>query len=351
MRPINLKEIGLSATKMMSVIRTLPESETRTVLQEEFEFLTRILSRFRREGTTGAGDIFEQIAREPRKDIGFSARPTFIIGNIRSGTTLLSWLLDSHPNIACGPETNLCSFASMAVPEGPTIFDYLAAQLEPLGETRNQLGNRFARLIDSVFHDYAVRRGKKRWVDKELFVSDSYHLIDAIFGYNAQYIFIARHGLDAALSAAEAERLRHEHVRGHPLVIELRRWVASNENAMDFMELNPKRVHFVRYEDLVTDPKLTAQRIFEFLEEPFIDTILDDMKRVPHEPHVDAAGDTKIQMTGGNIDATRRNYWREWPQELIAQVARIANPTLLRLGYEPVPTSSATQQPSHVRGV
>ena len=36
-----------------------------------------------------------------------SNKPIFIIGCPRSGTTLLRVILDSHPNICCGPETHI----------------------------------------------------------------------------------------------------------------------------------------------------------------------------------------------------------------------------------------------------
>ena len=33
--------------------------------------------------------------------------PIFIVGCPRSGTTLIRVILDSHPNICCGPETHI----------------------------------------------------------------------------------------------------------------------------------------------------------------------------------------------------------------------------------------------------
>jgi hypothetical protein len=37
----------------------------------------------------------------------FFADPVFVLCNGRSGSTLLRFLLDAHPDLACPPETNL----------------------------------------------------------------------------------------------------------------------------------------------------------------------------------------------------------------------------------------------------
>ena len=40
------------------------------------------------------------------------ADPVFVLCNARSGSTLLRFLLDAHPEIACPPETNMPSLCA-----------------------------------------------------------------------------------------------------------------------------------------------------------------------------------------------------------------------------------------------
>lgn len=221
----------------------------------------------------------EEIERRPRPGMQLRCRPTFIIGYRRSGTTLLSWLLDSHPNVAAVPENTLCylllgedEVERPEILERPIEIVRAYHNLEELGEMRAQFFRRIAQLIDGVFSDYAARLGKKRWVEKELFLARSVDLLDAVFGYNAQFIYVVRHGLDVAYSASERFGWR----LGTPIIGEgshnlrnyLRYWAENNELFADFHECNRDRCLLVRYEELVTRPEPVARRIFEFLGEP-----------------------------------------------------------------------------------
>jgi protein-tyrosine sulfotransferase len=293
----------------------------------------------------------EEIERRPRPNMQLRSRPTFILGYGRSGTTLLAWLLDSHSNITVVPENFLCHLLldedappRHEIYERPIPIVRVGHDLESLGETRPTFLRRIAHLIDGIFSDYTARQGKKRWVDKELFVPRSLDLLDAVFGYNAQYIYIVRHGLDSAFSASE----RFGWSRGTPLTREtshnlrnyLRLWIDNNELYADFHELNQKRCLLVRYEDLVTHQESVARRIFEFLGEPWQPSIFEDMQRQEHHRHM---GDNKILATGGaKIDPNRRGRWKNWPPPLIRQLGRMADPTLVRLGYPPLAAGNET---------
>ena len=287
----------------------------------------------------------QEIERRPRPNMQLRSRPAFILGHARSGTTLLSWLLDSHSNIAVVPENYLCHLLldedttpRSEIYERPIPIVRVGHNLEGLGETRSTFLRRIAHLIDGIFSDYTARQGKKRWVDKEIFVPRSLDLLDAVFGYNAQYIYIVRHGLDSAFSASE----RFGWSRGTPITREtshnlrnyLRFWIDNNELYADFHELNQKRCLLVRYEDLVTNQEPVARRILEFLDEPWQPSIFEDMQRQDHNPNM---GDNKIMATGGaKIDPSRRERWKSWPPPLIRQLGRMADPTLVRLGYPPL---------------
>jgi hypothetical protein len=289
----------------------------------------------------------EEIERRPRQDLQLKSRPAFIVGHGRSGTTLLGWLLNTHANLAVVPENFLCHLLldEDAAPrheiyDRPIPIVRASHELQNLGEKRSTFLRRVAQLMDGVFSDYAARQGKKRWVDKELFVPRSLDLVDAVFGYNAQYVYIVRHGLDAAFSASERFGWR----RGTPLTGEsshnlrnyLRLWIDNNERYADFHELNQDRCLLVRYEELVTSPEPVARRIFEFLGEPWQPNIFEDMQR-QEQPRF--MGDNKILATGGaKIDPGRRDHWKSWPPALIRQLGRMADPMLVRLGYPSVAT-------------
>jgi len=293
----------------------------------------------------------EEIERRPREGMQLRSRPTFILGNRRSGTTLLAWLLDSHPHIAAVPENGLCY--SLLIDDDPVErrevrehrIPLIHAQmtLEALGESRGQLFARVAQLVDATFSDFAKRAGKPRWVEKEAFLHHSIDLLDAVFGYHAQYLYIVRHGLDVALSASErfGRRLGTPIVQDGSLNLRnyLLQWIEANEPLMDFYERNEDRCLLIRYEDLVTRPEPEARRIFQFLGEPWSPTLLADMQRQDHHP---ALGDNKIILTGGRIDPGRRDRWRSWPPALVRQLGRLANPTLARLGYPPVKADKAS---------
>ena len=324
-------QAGLQACRAMRQVvqRTYEETQTHVVGQLAVE----------------AALAMEEIKRRPRQSLHLGSRPTFVLGSRRSGTTLAGWLLDSHANLTMVPENLLVHLLfgeraerPLEIEERPSPIVFAYQNLLDLGETRTRYLDRIAQLVDGVFSDYAARQGKKRWVHKEIAAHRSLDLLDAVFGYDAQYLYVVRHGLDAAFSASERFGAR----QGTPLTREsshnlrnyLRFWVENNELIADFYELNQERCLLVRYEELVTRPEPVARRIFEFLGEPWQPTILEDMQRLNHHGRM---GDNKILAPGGGkIDPNRRERWKSWPPALVRQLGRMADPTLVRLGYPPL---------------
>jgi hypothetical protein len=244
--------------------------------------------------------------------------------------------------MACGPETNLCSMLSTEIEKRGLLLNVTFDQVAPLGETMPTLLGRFGQLVDGVFSDYAKRRGKKRWVDKEVWLHKSMDLVDKVFDYRSKWLYVVRHGLDAAVSAAEYKATLAV-IGDSSLTIlnRLRDWVTHAEATLDFAERNRERVHLIKYEDFVADPERHARAIFEFFEEPWCDDVLERMRTQEHAPFVVWRGDNKIHLSGGKVDAQRTGRYRDLPPALLSQLARVANPTLVRLGYEPVPESGA----------
>ncbi len=90
------------------------------------------------------------------------ATPIFIIGNRRSGTTLIAYLLNTSEHIAAIPEV---FFAGQLAASDQLISAGHGAKTflkEPFPQFLQRLGH----LADDMYADYTRRMGKRRWVSK-----------------------------------------------------------------------------------------------------------------------------------------------------------------------------------------
>lgn len=338
---------GLSTTSMDAALRSQAQASRKAVdflmgAVRDF-YAERPYQHMFSEESRKSSFAFQEIDKQ-RVPRGLDAAdPVFIIGHWRSGTTLLSWLFDSHPRFAAVPENqllvSLCG-ASAVNREPyraqllPLVWAYQSVQF--LAEERSRYFHRYGELVEGVFGDFARRQGKPRWVAKELLLHRSLDLLDLLFGYRCRFVFIHRHALDVALSASERFGARDGAPQLGSSTFDLETyvsfWVAQNARYMDFCERNPERCHRLGYEDLVLAPEIEGKKLFAFLGEAWPETILADMQR---QDHHEGLGDNKIFETGGKVDPTRRDKWKRLPQSIVQQMGRLADPTLVRLGYAP----------------
>jgi hypothetical protein len=190
-----------------------------------------------------------------------SQRPIFIVGCQGSGTTLLRLILDSHPNISCGPETRfLPDFARITSEANwPHMAQY--------GFPKAYWHERIAGLFDAVQRDYAARRGKTRWADKTPRYALSLDYIDELFP-TCQVVHLIRDGRDVVASHRDRWGLLSacKAVRKWPLYIRAARTAGTRLPADRYFE--------VRYEDLVHDTEPTLRRLLDFLDEPWDPAVL-----------------------------------------------------------------------------
>jgi hypothetical protein len=274
-------------------------------------------------------EIFRQPLVEKRS---IEDSPIFIIGNRRSGTTLIAYLLNSSPNICALPE----NFFASEVIASEKLFSGGHRLTQSIQEPYPVYLSRLGGLIDQIYAEYVRRTGKVRWASKEMFIPGQLDTLDSIFDYNARYVYIVRHGFDVAYSCAARFPGRDgPHAGGRTtLNVEnyLEEWIHANELTMDFHERNPERCHMVRYEDFIEGPETCGRRMFEFLGETWSEDTLENME---NQQHLVGMGDNKIVRRGMKAAASEP-YWTHWPAGLIRTLARRANPTLERLGYKPV---------------
>jgi len=264
--------------------------------------------------------------------------PAFIAGPVRSGTTLLRWILDSHPNVVSRSEQNFLTpvvatfnreFLDAPVGEGfATQKLAMLREQQDLNTPPNEIARRFRRLHESFYHDLCTHCGKRRWADNTHSLLD--YLIaalDVMYEQTPLYLIATRHGLDAVLSAQEKF--------GGDIRKRLEYWCAVVDLHSAFLEAHPGRCLRVKYEELVTDPQMTCDGIFSFLGEEPLGDIENAVFRADHGPYF---GDHKIHRTR-EVHKLSVNRWQTVPPSHYRAAVDDCpqfNALMLRLGYPPV---------------
>lgn len=265
------------------------------------------------------------------KEVSRSERrsPVFIGGAPRSGTTLLRTMLDTHSQIASGPELHLA--AALARPHRAGRWQQLEKELRgypwwtsiALPKPPRNLASR-RRLAEQLMAAYLARTGKPRWADKS--PSNVFHveLLRELFP-EARFILCVRDGRDAVCSLLATQWYRPRLVPRH--LAAMLQWVVAARATRRGAERLGSQCLDVRYEDLVRDPERTLRRVLEFLGEPWEARVLEFHRH----PHDWTAGGQRIDSPVFSSSIGR--WQRDMPRWQARLFRLIAGRTLPALGY------------------
>ena len=271
-----------------------------------------------------------------------SRRPFFILGSGRSGTSLLSRMLDSHPAIAVPYESHLYNRFHPLVGRNadlanPSTRERLVAEILRTEHVRQwtpqpSLQATLAAVSRSDFHgiveallgSWTVSRGKSRWGEKTPHHTLVWRTILEGFP-DLKVIHLVRDGRDVAVSFRAAP-FGPKHA--YHLALHWIRYLTAAEEAS--AALGERAFLQLRYEDLVAAPEYELRRVCEFLGEAFhpgMLTFYRDVTDYPTDPR--------------NLEALRRpllsGNTQKWRQKLTARELRIfeaiAGEKLERYGY------------------
>lgn len=250
-------------------------------------------------------------------------RPIFLVGCQRSGTTMLRLVLDSHSNISCGPETRFLTDLERIVGR-----DW--ERLARFGFTQEEWLARIADFFGGIHREYARRRGKSRWADKTPRYAMSLDFITRVFP-DAQIVHLIRDGRDVVVS----HRKRFGYWSAVKCVVKWPRYIRAARAVG--RSLPAGRYFELRYEETVANPEATLRELFDFLGEPWEESVLDYQRR-PHDVagkytveagRRRAAAGTTAPIYGSRVGT----YRRELDPFLRLLVWLWCRPTLRELGY------------------
>ena len=272
------------------------------------------------------------------------ADPVFVVCAGRSGSTLLRFLLDAHPELACPPETRLAAMCAQ--------FAGVWSQLEgsPLPAERASgppaipaaalAGIRHT--MDRMIVPYLERRGKRRYCDKSLGAAEHADVLRAVFP-GAKFLCLYRHPMDMIASGIEAcpwglngfgfDTYADRSPRNTVMAL-AQFWAANVAMILAVEERYSECSYRVRYEDLVADPEAVSDGIFRFLGVPPVPGLPEACFTAERER--DGPSDYKIWHTS-RIDPG--SVGRGWsiPAALIGPSLTASVNTLAdKLGYLPI---------------
>ncbi len=225
--------------------------------------------------------------------------PIFVLSHARTGSTLLRYIIDAHPDVWCPAEITLgrlCSALRHTV--SFTRLDRLSTN--PVAEQASTYPLVQA-IVNQIMDGQCARKGKRRWCDKSTNNVDHVDVLDKTFP-TAQYICLHRNCLDVVHSLVELFRFgfpgRYAQAvaRSPENIVDamIDTWLEATEKILKFETTHSERCLRVRYEDLVRDPLSVSKSIFLFLNLGFDSAMLDSVFSIPHDA---GPADFKIRFT------------------------------------------------------
>ena len=232
-----------------------------------------------------------------------SARPVFIVGIPRSGTSLVEQILASHPQVFGGDELHhIIDFSESLPTRIGSSLAYPQAAAALGRRDAEELAQEYLAAIDALD-------------ERATYVTDKmptnfFHLglIAAVLP-NARVIHCTRDPLDACLSnfiQLFGDLHHYSYNLQHIAVFynEYRRIMAH------WAEVLPLRLHTVNYEALVDDARVQTQAMLDFLDLPFDASCLDFHRT---ERVVTTASHWQVRQP---IYRTSRQRWRRYAKHL-----------------------------------
>ncbi len=272
--------------------------------------------------------------------------PVFIVGVHRSGTTLLRFMLSSHPRLYIPPESDFIPRFFRKNPQGAltpaqvrryldiifTRYRFVEEWQGPPPEPQTFYAGMQpptpAGFLDRLYGLYARQNGAQRWGDKTPIYASYVPVLHAIFP-QAQFIHIIRDPFDAAISLLDKYAAREFHI---DVYYAARNWVRRIQAVRSAARrLDARQYLEIRYEALVRQPQHVLEGVCAFLGEEFHPDMLAQhrlaQERVAPDSHFFA--NVRQPVSSSRIGRGRRSL----PEADKRLIQHVAGALMDELGY------------------
>ncbi len=270
----------------------------------------------------------------------------FVVGNDRSGTTMLRLILDRGPDLAIPPESMfLTDFAGVFDHGGPEpgteqalmeqVWEHPKVRLWELQGPPPAVppglapADAYRFVVEAPYAAYAAAQGKPYWADK---TPHYVHHVDHLLRVwpDARFIVLVRDGRDVAVS------LRRMPFGPNNAWAAAQWWARGIRAGLRAAERHPDAVRLVRYEDVAALPDDLVPEICAFLGVTYRPDMLDLEKVDRNKIVADQASWFPDIFAGITTGAVGR-----WRRDMSTRDQRIfsalAGDELRALGYETGP--------------
>ncbi len=292
--------------------------------------------------------------------------PVFIVGMSRSGTTLLSRMLDAHSQIAILPETWMyvvldrlgcveqfshCSQASLFFNE---VWQNLKGYRDPAAsvlacEASKQVGyvGPTARVLERLGRAYAKERNARIWGEKTPAHALWLPQIRTLFP-QARILFMVRDPRDVLVSYDDRW---DEGKRNTSYIASTCYLLKYYMNHLLHRPAFPtEQIRWVRYESLVSEPSAELENVCGFLGVDFEPSMLAFYRRV-HVERDTPGGEHHALLSRPATTEKIGRYREALTPTQIALVEHVLGPEMLALGYSLATSSSLSLAPVEQRSL
>jgi hypothetical protein len=274
--------------------------------------------------------------------------PIFILSCYRSGSTLLRYIFDTHPDVYSPPELGLgeTAFRLAHLDSGligmqvePNRPDQYPAEI--IAGIRATLGTR----MDAA----AARKGKRRWCEKSPDNLATIDLLRLVFP-EARFVCLYRHAFDMAKSLIHKMIHSIQDLRpfliahkGHLESAALDYWNQRVVGAMVLEAEVPERCARVRYEDMVANPAEVLRPVFTSHGLSWDEKLIESVFTVQHDRGMEdhyavLTRSIHSDSVGGGRDLSLDGV----PQKVLDSTRQL----LKMLGYPDLPQTARNGRPA-----